>query len=109
MSNNRNGGARDFFIGDDGSQNRGRDPFNKAYRITDIAEKWNESNKGKFEDFRRLATRFFESGPEGVLTMLKYAARQQESIDLTAKDPMTGEMKHKTLLDEVTTPQHWTS
>ena len=95
-----NGGVKEFFIGDDGNQIR-RDPFYKAYRITEQADKWNESNKGKFEDFRRLALRFFGSGPEGITTMLKYAVKQQESIDLSAKDPTTDKFKHQTLLDEV--------
>ena len=89
-----------YYIGDD-DQHQRRDPFNKAYRITDTSDKWNESNKGKFEDFRRLALRFFESGPEGIKTMLDYAVKQQDIIDLNAKDLDSGEYKHKLLLDEV--------
>ena len=48
-------------FGEDNQYQR-RDPFNKSYRLTEAADKWNESNKGEFEDFRRLAMRFFESG-----------------------------------------------
>ena len=41
---NKNNG-RDFYIGDDDMRQR-RDPFNKSYRLTETADKWNESNKG---------------------------------------------------------------
>ena len=100
MSNGRNIGTKEFYIGDDGSKSR-HDKFNKAYRITQDSDKWHESNKGKFEDFRRLAHRFFQSGPDGLMKMLKYAAIQQEAIDLDDKDQGTGDDKHKKLLDEV--------
>ena len=33
--------------------------------------------------------------------MLKYAVKQQESIDLNAKDPSTNDPKHQKLLDDV--------
>ena len=36
-----------------------------------------------------------------LMDMLKYAARQQENINLADIDPATGELKHKALLDQV--------
>ena len=48
-----------------------------VHSTTEATDEWHESNKGKFEDFRRLAHRFFESGPVGLMDMLTYAARQQ--------------------------------